>query len=176
MLLYLSMIESDGDRSKFEIIYEEYSGLMYRLAMQILHQQEDAEDAVHQAFVSIIENLSNISDPKSPKTRAFAVIITERKAIDIVRGRAKISQAEFDETAFGVAVPLTGEDNGLADAILSLPAIYREIILLRYHYGFSTREIARILDMTDSAAQKTLWRAKKRLERILNGGDVCGES
>ncbi len=57
MLIHLSVIESEDDRSKFEVIYERYRGLMFYTAMQILNHQQDAEDAVHQAFVSIIENM-----------------------------------------------------------------------------------------------------------------------
>ena len=60
MLIYLQMIETPEDQSKFEQIYEKYLGLMYHVALKILENHEDAEDAVHQAFVSIAENLSLI--------------------------------------------------------------------------------------------------------------------
>ena len=175
MLIYLSMIESDDDRSKFEIIYDKYKGLMFWTATQILQRQEDAEDAVHQAFLSILENISKVTDPLCPKTRAYIVIITERKALDIARSMARIDPAAFDEAALGASVPKTDEIGQLAEAILELPAVYREMILLRYYHGYSTREIARMLGMTDAAAQKALWRAKKRLDRLLNGGDERDE-
>ena len=170
MLIYLSMIESEDDKSKFEKIYERYSGLMFHKAMQILKQQQDAEDAVHQAFLSIIVNLQKISEPECPKTRAFVVIIVERKALDIAREKSKTNHREFDETKFDTGAPFP-ETNGLADAMLRLPATYREVILLRYHYGYSTKEIAGTLGMTKSATQKVLWRAKKSLDRLLNGGE-----
>ena len=57
MLVYLQMIETPDDRSKFEIIYLEYRDYMYRVAFAILHNVEDAEDAVHYAFVKIAENI-----------------------------------------------------------------------------------------------------------------------
>lgn len=72
MLIYLQMIESNEDRSKFEQLYILYRGLMLYVAKGILRNQEDAEDAVHQAFVSIIENLRSITDINSPKTRSFS--------------------------------------------------------------------------------------------------------
>lgn len=43
---------------------------MFHVAMKILKNEFDAEDAVHQAFLSLIENLKKISDVKCPKTRA----------------------------------------------------------------------------------------------------------
>ena len=58
MLIYLSMIESQDDGHRFERIYERYRNLMYHVAYRILRNPQDAEDAVHQAFVSIIQNSS----------------------------------------------------------------------------------------------------------------------
>lgn len=57
MLLYLQMLETPEKKSLFEQIYLEYRGLMYHVAYEILHNDQDAEDAVHQAFVKIVENI-----------------------------------------------------------------------------------------------------------------------
>ena len=51
------MIESPEDKMKFERLYHKYRDLMYNIAYSFLKDEHDAEDAVHQAFVSIIENL-----------------------------------------------------------------------------------------------------------------------
>ena len=130
MIIYLQMIESDEDKSKFEQLYIMYKGLMFHVAMKILKNEFDAEDAVHQAFLSLIENLKKISDVKCPKTRTYIVIITERKAIDIIRSRSKLVDMEFWESTYGIEIPLPG-DHGLADAMARLPAAYRDILLLR---------------------------------------------
>ena len=53
MLIYLQMIESEEDKSKFEAIYNKYRYLMFSVANRVLNNQYDAEDAVHQAFISI---------------------------------------------------------------------------------------------------------------------------
>ena len=138
MIIYLQMIESDEDKSKFEQLYIMYKGLMFHVAMKILKNEFDAEDAVHQAFLSLIENLKKISDVKCPKTRAYIVIITERKAIDIIRSRSKLVDMEFWESTYGIEIPLPG-DHGLADAMARLPAAYRDILLLRYYNGYRTK-------------------------------------
>lgn len=46
MLIYLSMIESEADKSLFEQLYIRYKGLMYHIAYRILQNREDAEDAI----------------------------------------------------------------------------------------------------------------------------------
>lgn len=70
MFLYLAMIDSDADKSKFEILYSEYKNLMYYTANRILRNSRDTEDVVHQAFLKVIEILDTISSPRCHKTRA----------------------------------------------------------------------------------------------------------
>ena len=158
MIIYLQMIESDEDKSKFEQLYIMYKGLMFHVAMKILKNEFDAEDAVHQAFLSLIENLKKISDVKCPK----------RKAIDIIRSRSKLVDMEFWESTYGIEIPLPG-DHGLADAMARLPAAYRDILLLRYYNGYSVREISSMLHIKKDTAQKQLWRAKAALQKHLKG-------
>lgn len=78
MLIYLQVIETEEDKSKFEDIYREYRGLMYYIAYRRLHHEQDAEDAVHHAFMKIAENITAI-DPVSPKTKQFVVTIVDNR-------------------------------------------------------------------------------------------------
>ena len=109
MTLYLQMLPSPSEKDKFEQIYTLYRGLMFYIARRILPGEADAEDAVHQAFVSIIENLKKNSEVRCPKTRSYVVIITERKAIDILRSRSRLSPEAFEESTRGVELPLPGD-------------------------------------------------------------------
>lgn len=169
MLVYLQMIESEEDKSKFEQIYLRYRGLMFYVSNKILHNEHDAEDAVHQAFLSIILNLNKISDVECPKTRGYIVTIVESKAIDIIRARARISPVEFDETIGGIEIPLPG-DGDLADSLAKLPARYRDILLLRFYSGYTTKELAEMFGMTHGSMQKLVWRAKEALQKQLDKG------
>ena len=62
MIIYLQMIDAPEDKHKFEILYMKYRGLMFYIANQILTNKQDAEDAVHTAFVSIAENIQKIDN------------------------------------------------------------------------------------------------------------------
>lgn len=167
ILIYLSMIESEEDKSKFEQIYLCYRDLMFYVALKILQNEHDAEDAVHQAFLAILESLDKIAEVNSSKTRGFVVVIVERRAIDIIRSRQKIKLAQMDEIS--VEYPVPG-DNPLAVAIAKLPPRYREAILLRYFHGYDTKELARMLDMKRASVDKLLWRAKEKLQKIIEEG------
>lgn len=169
MLIYLQTLPTEQERQSFEGLYLRYRSLMLSVARRFLSEPQDAEDAVHQAFLSILKHFHKISDTDCPETRAFVVIIVERKALDILRVRQKT--VPLEEMTQGVEIPLPG-DNGLTDALAKLPARYRQVLLLRFAYGYTTRELAKEFGMTQGAVQKLIWRAKEALEKLYEeGGD-----
>lgn len=171
MIVYLSMLETPEEKSKFEQLYLEYKGLMFHIAYEILHNEQDAEDAVHQAFVRIAENIKKIIDPVCPKTHGYVVIIVENVAIDQYRKQKKRQTVELIEEIQGIDVCYEG-DNDLTRCILKLPARYREFILLRYHHGYSVREIATMMDLSLPAAIKLDQRAKGKLKKLCEGAGI----
>lgn len=173
MFVYLSMIDSIEEQSKFEKLYLEYKGLMYYIANNILHNEQDAEDAVHQAFVKIAENIQKIGDVRCPKTHSYIVTIVESKAIDLYRLNQRrrnvvyMDEAELFEMSSDAQEPL-----GLDDCILKLPPRYRQVILLKYYHGFNNREIAGQLDISEANAIKLDQRAKAKLHKICEEAGV----
>ena len=165
MLIYLQMIDEPQDRHKFIKVYKTYVKLMFYVANRILHNTHDAEDAVQQAFISIAKNIKKISEVECPKTKSYVVTIVENKAIDLLRVKERRGEMELNEDINGLSVEYTGE-NSLAACILRLPARYREVILLKYEQGYSTREIAKMLKLTESNASKLLQRAQNKLEEL----------
>ena len=71
MLAYMSLMDSADDKSKFERVYQSYKGLMFYTANRILNNPQDAEDAVHTAFVKIAENISKIQEAVCPKNEGL---------------------------------------------------------------------------------------------------------
>lgn len=165
MIIYLQTIKTAEDRSKFEQLYLEYRGLMFHVANQILQNDQDAEDSVHQAFLKVAEHMEKIGDPHSPKTKGYLVTIVENKAIDLYRRRKARPVAEWKEELAGISAVYEGE-NLLTACILKLPARYREVILLRYVHGYSVKELASILGVSFAAASKLDQRAKNRLKDL----------
>ena len=165
MVIYLQVIETDEDKSKFEEIYREYRGLMYYVAYKRLQHEQDAEDAVHHAFVKIAENITSI-DPVSPKTKQLVVTIVDNRVTDMLRMKGRHPTAEYnDEILSGMSTELHADDP-LAEAILKLPEQQRHVIWLKYYHGYSLREISKMLGITLSWAQKIDQRAKKQLETL----------
>lgn len=165
MIVYLALIDEAPEKSKFERVYLEYRGLMYYVANRILNNPQDAEDAVHNAFVKIAKNISKISEPVCPKTKVFVVTIVEHTAIDLYRKKRRKESMAYLEEITGFEADLTGK-SALAACMGKLPIRYRQVILLKYIYGFTNREAAKIMDTTVANVSKLDQRAKSRLREL----------
>ena len=67
-------------------------------------------------------------------------------------------------------------DNPVEDAIASLPPRDRQAILLRFGMGYSVKEVAKIMEMSYSAAQMLIWRAREQLkEKLSEEGEFANE-
>ena len=60
--IILSVFETEEEKSRFLTLYEKHKDRLYRIAMYYLHNSDDAEDAVHEAFLQIAEDKAKIFD------------------------------------------------------------------------------------------------------------------
>ena len=171
MLAFLSVIESPEDSLRFEAIYRNYRDLMYYTARNILGDDKDAEDVVHDAFVAVIDCLDRLPMEVGPKTRAFVVTVTESRAIDLYRRRKKMTTVEFEEGIglpdFSCPIEQLAEGNAISKAIAALPAQYRDVLLLRFDMDLPVRRLAVLLDKKEDTVYKLIDRARKRLAEEL---------
>lgn len=170
MLIYCTIIEEE-QRNDFEAMYTRYCQLLYQVAFDILQDRYLAEDAVSETFWKAAKHYSKVTEPVSGKTRRFLVIICERTAIDLYRKRKKQQVLSLDELEYeqsdGSVTILPEEEGTLAAAMARLPKTYREIILLRYSFGYSVKEMAKLLGFSEAKVYKCITRAKKKLEILL---------
>ena len=178
MLIYLSMIELDEDKNKLEQLYTTYKQTMFYSANRILKDEYLAEDVVHQAFLRIIHNLSKIDKIDCHKTKGFIVIIVENIAIDFYRKRKRENNISFDKIEVYIE-DIKAKDNfilsDIEEAILKLPINYSTVLRLKYSQGYSNKEVAQILNISEENVRQRISRARKRLTETLNeGGQVYG--
>ncbi|MGL5716063.1 MAG: RNA polymerase sigma factor [Paraclostridium sp.] len=177
MLIYLSMLDRDEDKSKFEEIYNTYRKTMFYVAKQILKDDYLSEDAVHMSFIKIMKNLSKIDKVDSPRTKGFIVIIVKRVSIDIYRKLKKENITSIDELSYSNDTSLSMEDNydegnEIMESIKKLPNNYREVILLKFSHGLSDYEIAKVLGISKDNVAKRIQRGKKKLNQLVNEIEV----
>lgn len=174
--LYLSMIDDETSRTVFEQIYLLYRHTMIYEANQILNDQMLAEDAVHDAFLRMMNQLENISDPECHKTRAFVVIVVRNIALDMYRRKQRQAEKHVGSVVFADAEDALNpeeiyEQKELCEDINRVmnqmhPA-YAEILALKYTFEYSDQEIAQLLGITHENARTRLHRAKQQLKQKL---------
>ena len=177
MFLYLAMIDTEEDKSKFEKIYEEYRSGMYRIAFQILNNKEDAENIVHDAFVVLIEHLNKIDKIYDYRTWGYVSSIVRSRAINYYnREKRKTSFApeDYDDWESDSKDPLSymiedEEGKTLVNFIRELPYPQREVIYLQYVNELKSKEIAQILELTPENVRQLSRRAKLKLKALLAG-------
>lgn len=164
MLIYLASIGTESGKSKFVQLYEAYQGLMFHTAFRLLRQPEDAEDAVHEAFLYLAKNISKISEPVSQKTKAYVVLIVESRAIDQLRRRKRRPTVPLEDWQ-GIETQPQGDDH-LADCMLRLPAAERQVLWLKYYHGYELKEMGPMLGLSYDAVARLHRKAKDHLREL----------
>ena len=172
LTFYLNLIDSEDKKDKFESLYLKYRKHMKYIAIKILGDEQLAEDAVHNAFLKILNHLNKFQNIDCQETRNLIVIIIRSVSIDMYRKRKK----EFENTdildkelSVETDFSMIEVDNILKE-IDVLPDIYKDILLLKVEYGYKDREIAKLLGIKVDTVSKRLERARKQLKKQLNEG------
>lgn len=171
LLFYLSLIETEEEKSKFEKLYYKYRKLMKYIALDILKEDWLAEDAVQEAFIRLTRHLNKIEEIDCHKTKSFIVIIIKSAAIDLLRTQVKHKSESFD-LLNNISDTTNLPENNLSvkeiiKSINKLPDTYKDILELKVYHGFSNKEISDILDISAGAVRKRLERARKELSKFL---------
>lgn len=158
----------DPQANVIERVYNAYADMMYRIALTYIHNREDAEDVVHDAFLTYVEKAPRFSDAGGE--RAWMCRVTVNKCRDALRRRA-IRQHEplEDADAMAVSTEADGLPIELRDTLDRLPEKLRLVTVLHYLEGFSVAEVAAMTASTVSAVKMRLSRARAVLKETLGG-------
>ena len=154
------------DPEAFTELINLYMKDMYRTAVAILMNDEDAADAIQETILTCWERLSSLRENKFFKTWMTRILIN--KCHDIRNKRIEaVDINEHEELAFH-------EDESnleLKEALEKLDEKYRVPIMMFYGDGYSIKEIAAILDVPVSTIQTRISRGRKRLEQYFEDSE-----
>jgi RNA polymerase sigma-70 factor (ECF subfamily) len=140
---------------------------VYNTSLRILGNAADAEDVTQDTFVSALQRISTYDPAQAmgPWLRAIA----RNRAIDLIRRRARAPEPEAaarSQSVESVAIDRL-EAERVREALATLPARDRALLVLRYWEDQSVEAVARALGMTDGAARVALLRARRTLGALL---------
>lgn len=162
--LYLAALESDGDKKQFRELYRRYHRVMERTALAVLHDPHDAEEAVQEAFLRVIENFSKIDEIPCKDLGGWLVIIVRNEAITILRRRRCHLPLEEGWADFAGQSRDLPAYSSMVQLFARLPDTYRAALEMKLVLGYSTAEIARRLGLTESAVNTRLSRGRALLD------------
>lgn len=178
---YLSLIDNEDSKILFEQLYHLHRHTMIYAANQILHDQMLAEDATHDAFMHILNNLDKIEAAEDNRTRAFVIIIVKNIALDYLRKHKRQSEMNIDDyadlSAENQYCPendfIQAEDyQSLAAKIGQLHPAYANILSLKIAFNLSDQEISQTLGISPTNVRVRLHRARCQLGLNLEKDDA----
>jgi RNA polymerase sigma-70 factor, ECF subfamily len=171
------------DRAEFARLVDAYSTQIYRLALKMLADEQDAEDVLQNTFMKALQSIENFEGRSSLSTWLYRIAVNEALML-LRRHKPTVSVAmdyEDDEdqlqhpTQFTDWCCLPEEDLLSAEAkkhldlaVRRLPEKLRVVFLLRDVEGLSIRETSETLDLTETAVKTRLLRARLNLREHLS--------
>lgn len=163
----------NGEQAAFLELYERHRQPVFRFAYRLLGSLELAEDITHDCFVSLIRKPENFrAERGSLRTYLFAA--ARNLALKHFRGSGREATLDSleDETDYVTAQPLgrlLSEElsTQVREAVLALPPLQREALVLFEYEGLSLNEIAEVTESEVGAVKGRLFRARERLKTAL---------
>lgn len=163
------MIDSAQEKTKFQLLYEKYGKLVYWIAMQKLGNKEKAEDCVQETFLYIANNLKKVGEIDSKSTKCYIATIAEGKAISLYRKEIRHVANLYDDGKMSTDITSFGlyDSAELSFAIDRLDDETKNMVYLRYVYGFTSKEIGSFYGISDALVRKKLQKGLCELKKFM---------
>jgi len=187
----------EGDTAAFRALFDKYHRRAFAVAMGVVKNEDDALDAVQEAFVKVHKNIHKFEGSSSFYTWLYRIVMNV--SIDHVRRTGRRKDLDFDERALheesevagdGALVPsVTNANPGKAAlrrelgsaiqvALQELPEHHRAVIVLREIEGMSYEEMAEALEVPKGTVMSRLFHARRKMQTALApylSGDAVSE-
>ena len=170
LALVLLQTMDNGTCDAVALLYRRYERLMFKVALSRVQSEEDAEDAVHDAFIWLIK-AGKVPDPDDPKAPGILAAAAKEKAIDIYRKKRTRSAEPLNEAVGIAAEPNMDAVLMVKAAISQLPEELRDTLILSVYCSLTTAEIADIQGLKRNTVQKRLIKAKEQIRTMLAEDD-----
>jgi RNA polymerase sigma-70 factor (ECF subfamily) len=155
---------------EFERLYREHATFVYRTALRITRNAEEAEDILQTIFLRLLRRESSPDLEKRPRAYLYrAAVNAALDAIESRRVRSEISGIHEIEATLHSPDSSAKETlhRQLHKAIAELNPASAEILILRYMHNYSDAAIAKMLGKSRGVVAVSLYRARARLKKLI---------
>ena len=173
-----------GDDRAFRALVERYGDRLFRFCRSRLGSDEEAEDAVQDAFLRAYRSLGRFRLGESFAAWLFGIAVNRTRsrasqaAMESVKAARAASEAQVSAPGGdpSLAIEAEAEFRALREAVASLPDELRLPVQLYYFGGLSVAEISKERGLGAEAVKSRLFRARKKLRSILEDGNRDGDA
>jgi len=148
---------------QIEEIVKRYQDKLLRTAIAITGNKADAEDIVQETFIKLFDKNPNFQSEQHET--AWLIRVT----VNLCKSRLRSHWWKKTEPLLESYPTQSDDQQNLIETVLSLPAKYRIVIHLFYYEGYSTKEISKITELSESTVRQQLTRARRMLKDYLEG-------
>lgn len=154
-------VHGQGKSADFSEIYKKHFNMLYRVCYSYLKNVTDTDDIVSDVFVKLIKTNPIFEDEEHEKRWLLRTAINQCKDFFKHWWRKNANIDDYEH----LGSPFKTDD--LLQDVLKLPTKYKDVIYLHYYEGYSTREIAEILQKPPSSVRVYMHEARKLLQGVL---------
>lgn len=161
----------EGDHACFRKIVNRYTGKAMALALNILKNRQDAEDACQETFIQIFHNLQGFDFNKKFKDWFYTILY--HRCIDMVRKKRRFYRFLTQKNPAATAKQQTSNEVHISFKKLprrylkKLSAKERTALLLWAQEEYQSKEIGEIMKCSPSTARVYLYKARKKIKSLL---------
>ncbi len=170
------MFENDQEKKRLEELYEELRFDCINVALRITKNPAMAEDAVQDAFLSVIKHKDKMLTLNYGDFRKRIIIIVKNKCIDIIRKNKHLSSVSLEDMEFelksedlSVEIQVIRQEDFMfmLKCIAELDETSRLVLLMKYVQGLSYKEIGKALGITEKHVDTRIMRAKQKVRKLI---------
>jgi len=162
----------NGHLESFGILYERYHSSMAALAYSVLEDRELANDAAQEVFAIACSDLPSLKH--KDKFGAWLAAICRNVARGMLRAKGRTTAPDIQRASEETDIKKLRRDV-VRQAVWQLRSAERELIVMRYYDGFSQAHIGKVLNISTSAVNGRLVRAKRKIAKYLKRNGFTGE-
>ena len=168
LIFLLTFIDNEEDRQKLAAIFNEYHVQMEKVAMRILAEQKDAEDAVQNAFIQVIKHFEKAKEIHCEEMLFWLISIVKNEALMILRKNKKAVPLEDWEAPISDSEPEKELDyKALVELFTQMPDTYRAVLEMKFLLDYKDSEIARRLGISETAVSTRVSRGRRLLQDLV---------
>ena len=170
-------VHRQSGQQAFERLYRSHVQDVYRYALMILRNRDDAEDVAQTTFLKAYRAYQRGDRPRHP--RKWLITIAHNTCGTRIRDARRRPQEVAFEEQLVEPIPVGGGDVDVQELVRAVGALafnQRAALVMRELEGRTYAEIAEVLELSTSAVETLLFRARRALREQLEGTLGCGEA